>query len=99
MSFVNPLAPRARAVPQKLREIKAWVRETFDLAEDTAVTVSELACRDEGCPDIETVIGLLTQGHPHELHRLHKPLVEVTRADVEALAMVSRLARAADPHG
>lgn len=99
MTFNNPLAPKARAIPQKLREIKAWVRDLFELDDDTAVTVSELACRDEGCPDIETVIGLLTAGHPSEVHRLHKPLADVERDDVAALALVSRLAKAADPHG
>ncbi|NBN65097.1 nitrate reductase [Microvirga tunisiensis] len=99
MTFSNPLAPRALAVPTRLREVKGWVRSHFALDEDTAISVSELACRDEGCPDIETVIGLLRAGQPGEVHRLHKPLLEISEADVAALALVSRLAHAADPHG
>ncbi|MEH0070212.1 hypothetical protein V6L77_07525 [Pannonibacter sp. Pt2-lr] len=48
--------------------------------------MSELSCRDEGCPDVETVIGLLREGHPIEVLRLHMPLTEVNEADVLKLA-------------
>jgi hypothetical protein len=85
-AFINPLKPRSRGIPQKIAEIKAWVRSAFVLDEDVAISLSELTCRDEGCPDVETVIGLLRQGHPIEVHRLHMPLTEVTEEDVLKLA-------------
>ncbi|WP_186391823.1 MULTISPECIES: nitrate reductase [unclassified Pannonibacter] len=85
-AFINPLKPRSRGIPQKIAEIKGWVRTAFALEEGVAISLSELSCRDEGCPDVETVIGLLREGHPIEVHRLHMPLTEVSEADVRKLA-------------
>lgn len=77
----NPLAPR-RALPEKSRQIKAWVRETYGLDEDVVVSITEIACRDDGCADIETVVGIMRPGQPIETVRLHKPLAEVERSDI-----------------
>lgn len=85
-TFINPLKPRSRGIPQKIAQIKGWVRTAFALDEDVAISLSELSCRDEGCPDVETVIGLLRQGHPIEVHRLHMPLTEVTEEHLLKLA-------------
>lgn len=81
-SFQNPLAPKNNRLQAKSVEIKGWVGVAFDLAHDTPITVAELACRDAGCPDIETVIGILHQDKPIQTLRVHLPLAEVTNADV-----------------
>ncbi|MEM8542115.1 MAG: nitrate reductase [Pseudomonadota bacterium] len=81
-SFQNPLAPKTNRLQAKTVEIKDWVRQAFYLSDDTPITVAELACRDEGCPDIETVIGILHQDKPIQTLRIHLPLAEVTNADV-----------------
>jgi hypothetical protein len=39
--------------------IKAWTRGVFHLSDETTVMVTELECREPGCPPIETVIALL----------------------------------------
>jgi hypothetical protein len=80
-SFINPLAPR-RALPERTRQIKAWTRELHALDETVVVSVTELACREDGCPDIETVIGIMRPGAPVEMMRIHKPVAEVTAEDV-----------------
>jgi len=79
--FINPLAPR-RALPEKTRQIKEWVRAERGLGDDVVIAVSELACRDEGCPDVETVIGIIRPGEKIETIRVHKQLVDVDRDDV-----------------
>lgn len=81
--LANPLAPR-RALPEKVRQIKAWMRELRCLGDDVVLSVTELACREEGCPDIETVIGIMRSGQPVELVRVHKPLSEVVKDDLVA---------------
>lgn len=81
--FVNPLAPRPNRLQVKSAEIKAWARLLAELPEDTPVSVVELACRDEGCPDIETVIGLMEAGKPIRTIRIHLPMAEIT---IEAIA-------------
>lgn len=86
--FNNPLAPKFSRLNNKSAEIKGWVRELMDLPQDTPVTVAELACRDEGCPDIETVIGVLEPDKPILKFRVHTKLIEVTRETVaEAVAV------------
>lgn len=79
--FRNPLAPR-RALPEKSRQIKAWVRETYELDDDVVVSITEIACRDDGCADIETVIGIMRPGEKIETVRLHKPLADVVEVDI-----------------
>ena len=85
-SFVNPLAPRSNRLQVKSAEIKAWVRQLTALPENTPVSVAELACRDEGCPDIETVIGIMEADKPIRTVRLHLAIAEVTR-DAIAVAV------------
>lgn len=79
--LVNPLAPR-RSLPEKTRQIKSWVRELHGLDEAVALSITELACRDEGCPDIETVVGIMRPGEKIRTIRIHKPLAEVSREDI-----------------
>lgn len=43
--------------------------------------VTELACREPGCPPVETVIGLLAPGNQTQ-HKIHKPLTDIVAADV-----------------
>lgn len=84
--FANPLAPKFTRLKTKSSEIKGWVRELMELPEDTAVTVAELACRDDGCPDIETVIGVLEPRKPIEKFSVHSSMAQVTRQDVAEAA-------------
>lgn len=79
--LANPLAPR-RALPEKSRQIKAWVRELCGLDDTVVVSITELACRDQDCPDIETVIGIMRPGETIETVRVHSPIAEVTEEDI-----------------
>lgn len=81
----NPLAPR-RALPERTRLIKAWVRDLYGLDEDVVVSLTELACREDGCPDIETIVGIMRPGRKIETLRVHKAIDAVTRCDIEAAA-------------
>ncbi|WFE87320.1 nitrate reductase [Roseibium porphyridii] len=80
--FDNPFAPKFSRLKVKSSEIKGWVRELLSLPDDTPITVAELACRDEGCPDIETVIGVLEPDKPIVKFRLHSTMTEVTKSVV-----------------
>ncbi|MEQ8481120.1 MAG: nitrate reductase [Hoeflea sp.] len=81
--FVNPLAPKTNRLQAKSTQIKGWVRQLLDLPEDTPVSVVELACRDEGCADIETVIGIMEAGKPIRTIRIHGAMAEVTRKAID----------------
>lgn len=57
---------------------------------DAAVTVSQLACREPGCPPVETVIAVL--GTTSRRWTIHRPLAEIDDALVTGLLTH-------DPHG
>jgi len=65
--------------------VKTWAALAFSLPAETSVTVAELRCAEAGCPDVETVIGLLVPGAARK-YKLLKPVAEVTREDIFALA-------------
>lgn len=72
----------------RTRLVKGWVRAALAVGADDFITVNELRCAEPGCPEVETVIGILTAGQPARPLRLHKPLAELTAADLTALADV-----------
>jgi len=69
--------------PAVVLRVKEWVREMLGLAEDVAVTVMQLNCAEEDCPDVETVVGVLEPGVQRKF-KVFKPLAEVTRDDLAA---------------
>ncbi|MEM9563530.1 MAG: hypothetical protein AAGA93_12975 [Actinomycetota bacterium] len=70
-----------RRDPEAVARVRAWVRSEIE-DDETTVLVTELACTEPGCPPLETVIGLLSDGGQVQ-HKLHKPLADVTKADIE----------------
>jgi len=65
------------------RALKQLAHELLALDDDDVVMVTELQCTEPGCPPIETVIAVLRVGARRQI-KIHKPLVEVTEADVRA---------------
>ena len=70
---------------ETVRRIKQALREALGLPDDTTITVAELACLEEGCAPVETVVGLLRPDSPQLQHKLHKPTSAI---DDEDLAQV-----------
>lgn len=83
--FENPLAPKTNRLLAKSAEIKGWVRQVFNLSDDTPVTITELACRDDGCPDIETVIGIFCKDEPIQTKRIHTCIADVSYDQIRYL--------------
>ena len=67
---------------ERARRIKQALREALSLSDDMTVTVTELACLEEGCPPVETVIGLLRPDAPQLQRKLHKPMDAVDATDL-----------------
>jgi hypothetical protein len=62
--------------------MKEALRAALSLPDDTTVTVTELACLEEGCAPIETVVALLRPDAPPLQHKLHKPTDAVEAEDL-----------------
>ncbi len=67
---------------ERARRIKKALREALSLSDDTTVTVTELACLEQGCAPVETAIGLLRSDAPQLQCKLHKPMDAVDAKDL-----------------
>ena len=67
---------------EALRRVKAWTRERFELPEDTAILVSEVACGVPGCPPVETVVAFWTEADRRHHFKIFKPVAEVVEDDL-----------------
>ncbi len=67
---------------ERARRIKMALREALSLSDDVTVTVTELACLEEDCAPVETVIGLLRPDAPQLQRKLHKPMDAVDAEDL-----------------
>jgi hypothetical protein len=65
--------------------VKGWGEEVRGLAEGESLMVVKLRCAEPGCPPVETSISVLS-GPESRQGEIHKPVAEVTRADVVRLA-------------
>jgi len=77
-----------RMIPADQTErIKAWTRTVFHLSDATTVMVTELECREPGCPPIETVIAVLKGPGETQQYKIHKTAIEVGLSDIEGVAV------------
>ena len=65
-----------------IRRIKRTLSEVLDLPEDTVITVTQLACFEEACAPLETVIGLLSPGAQQKQYKVHKATESITPEDL-----------------
>ncbi|WP_205824924.1 hypothetical protein [Methylobacterium terricola] len=81
--------PSLKALRLRVREqaparqaLAARARRVLALAEADALSVTEIACTDPGCPDTETVILVMRARVPTRALKIGKPIEAVTDADV-----------------
>lgn len=84
--MVNLFNQDQKSDPVDIARIKGWVKQVMGLANDVTVMVTELRCAEDDCPDVETVIAVLGEPGKARKHKLPKPMSEVTREEVVALA-------------
>ena len=68
---------------QKLSQIKVWTRQALNIEPDIAISINQLQCHEAGCPDLETVIVLMTS--PPQKYKISKPVAEITQQDISLL--------------
>ncbi|MBM3770306.1 MAG: hypothetical protein FJW27_03290 [Acidimicrobiia bacterium] len=90
------LLGKPKPAPERIAAVKAWVGELFGLSDGATILVTELACKEPGCPPLETVIAVLDGAGGQWKRSLHKAVSEVTREDVAAIGMLWSAHMAAD---
>jgi hypothetical protein len=76
---------------ERTNHIKALVAAALGLDDEATVLVSELTCREEGCPPIETVIAVFRPGMQKLQFRLHRPLTEIRAHDIQEMCAANQL--------
>jgi len=71
-------SPERSAALDRVRE---WVRGRFNLPEESAILVAEVACSVPGCPPIETVIAFWSDERRYYF-KIFKPVAEVAEDDL-----------------
>jgi hypothetical protein len=85
MTRPNPFSRKPKTgYREAIDRIKQVARTTLRLPEAVGVSVSELACRETGCPDIETVVAIFLAGERPRVFRFHKAIIEIDDADLLA---------------
>jgi hypothetical protein len=70
----------------RVREIKDQLTAMLELTEESTVFVTELACLEEGCPPVETVIAVLRDRATQKFQfKLHKPVLDITEEDLAGI--------------
>ena len=65
-----------------VRKIKGTLEKALSLPDSATISITELACLEEGCPPVETVVELLQAGSNPLQHKFHKPAGEFKAADL-----------------
>ena len=65
-----------------VRRIKRALHEALQLPQDAMITVTQLACLEEDCAPLETVIGLLRPDSPPLQHKVHKETEAIDTQDL-----------------
>ena len=65
-----------------VQKIKGTLEKALSLPNSATISITELACVEEGCPPVETVVALLQAGSNPLQHKFHKPAGEFKAADL-----------------
>jgi hypothetical protein len=82
---MNLFSYRSSHSSERSNEIKAQVSVALGLDDEATVMVSELACMEEGCPPVETIIVVFRPAMDKLQFRLHRPISEITAHDIEEM--------------
>lgn len=70
--------------PEAVQHLKLQTQKLLGLPDGVTISVSELSCREAGCPDVETVVAILREGEKPTIARVHKPIPDVSLQELQA---------------
>ncbi len=82
---MNLFSSRSSRSSERSNEIKVQVAAVLGLDDEATVMVSELACMEESCPSVETVIAVFRPAMEKLQFRLFRPISEITAHDIEEM--------------
>lgn len=71
---------KLNANPEQVKQIKNWVYRILEVDSRISISISQLACKEAGCPPIETAI--VVMAHPAQQYKIHKSIDEINEMDI-----------------
>jgi len=71
-----------RPDPAAAARVRGWAEDALARPAGLVVGVTQLACREEGCPPLETCISLHWDGRPSVAVTIHAAVAELDQDDV-----------------
>ncbi len=68
---------------QQIKQVKKWIYQYFEIDDDISISLSQLQCKEEDCPPIETVISVMT--NPVQQYKIHKKITDIQSTDIYLL--------------
>lgn len=84
VAFALGRRARRAGYPEAVQQLKLQTLKVLGLSEDVTISVTELSCREPGCPEVETVIAILREGEKPSIARVHKAIPDVTADELKA---------------
>jgi hypothetical protein len=75
---------KPKADPEKVQDIKNWVYRILEVDSDISISINQLACKELGCPPIETVIAVMST--PIKQYKIHKAVNDIDEIDICGLS-------------
>jgi nitrate reductase delta subunit len=79
---IRPALKRSPEHVAALAQVRDWTRSRFKLPEETAVMAAEVACRQPGCPPLETVVAFWSEEGQRHQFKVFKRAEEVVEDDL-----------------
>ncbi len=70
------------SLPEATAAIKFWTRQVLALSDEFIVSVSEFNCGKPTCPNLHTVIMVMSQEGPAKKIVINKPVADIYEFDV-----------------
>ena len=74
----DPFGRHIEISPQTLEQIRYWMRQNFNFANDVPIVIKEVPCIKERCPPIETSIMAMERNAPPRAFKVQRPINEIT---------------------
>jgi G3E family GTPase len=74
----DPFGRYIEISPYTLEQIRYWMRQNFNFANDVPIVIKEVPCIKESCPPIETSIMAMEKNAPPRAFKVQKPINEIT---------------------
>jgi len=71
---------KPKANPEKVRQLKIWMYRLLEINSETSISISQLTCKEPGCPPIETVIAVMTK--TVQQYKIHKSVNDINEIDI-----------------